>query len=59
MGVRSDRDLCEWIDEHGKGVTSWEASFLDSVLKRLDRGDPLSEKQRKVLDRIYEDRCAG
>lgn len=58
MSIREDKDLAEWIDDHGDGLTSWETEFLDKMLKRLDMGAPLSPGQRRKLQQIYVDRCA-
>lgn len=46
----------EYIDEHGENLTSWECDFLDSVLKTLRTGCPMTERQRVVFDRIEEER---
>lgn len=40
-------------------VTSWEADFLDSVLKQLKAGRPLSQKQIDVLNRMSDQYGVG
>lgn len=56
MSEASDMALVRTIDEEGVGLTGWEIEFIDSLLKNPDR--PLTERQREVLDRIYEERCS-
>jgi hypothetical protein len=42
--------------EDGKGITSWEDSFLTSLETQLEKGKELSEKQIDILERIYSDK---
>lgn len=56
MEIDSDKDLVEWIDEHGKGLTPFEVEFIEDMMKRVDTL-PLSSGQRRLLEKIYEERC--
>jgi hypothetical protein len=46
------------IREHGpdRGLTTWEADFVDSVAEQLEALGRLSERQIETLDRIYAER---
>ena len=35
-------------------LTEWEAGFIDSLSKQLDRGRSLTEKQDETLNRIWD-----
>lgn len=48
-------DLVE-LDEHGEGLTTWEADFVESLMQQLRAGKTLTEKQRARLDQITEER---
>ena len=51
--VRRQLDQAEALDRmEDVDVTSWEAEFLDSVLKQLRAGRALSQKQIDVLNRM-------
>jgi hypothetical protein len=41
------------LDMMERSVSSWEASFLESVLKRIDRSQDLSTEQAKSLLRMF------
>lgn len=48
-------EMAEALDSMERNVSSWEADFLESVLKRLkDDGRTLSEKQATKLKELYE-----
>ena len=40
-------------------LTEWEASFIDSLSKQLDRGRSLTEKQDETLNRIWDKATEG
>jgi len=40
-----------------KVCTQWECDFMESIAKQVERGRVLSEKQKKIVDRIYEKVC--
>lgn len=42
------------LDEMEEDVTSWEADFLDSILKALHHGRTLSPKQAERLEEMHE-----
>lgn len=46
------------IREHGadRGLTKWEADFVDSVATQLDARGALTERQVEILDKIYAER---
>ena len=51
--IRRQLDQAEALDRmEDVDVTSWEAEFLDSVLKQLRAGRALSQKQIDVLNRM-------
>lgn len=50
--VRKQLSLVREIDRMEVDVTSWEASFLDSVIKQLEQGKPLSQKQLDVIHQM-------
>jgi len=35
------------------GLTEWEQGFIESIEKRVNRGQDLSDKQEAVLEKIY------
>jgi hypothetical protein len=49
-----DQALIDNIDEADADLDSREADFIDSCLKRLERGQALSDKQRKWAKDIAE-----
>lgn len=56
--MTDDEKLIKRIDDHGKGLTDWEVEFVDSCLRTLERGEPLTTKQRAVAQRIDEQRVS-
>ena len=38
--------------DHPGGVSPWQADFLNSLVRQLHQGLPLTDKQAAVLDRI-------
>lgn len=50
--LAADRRLLTKIDEHAQGLTTWEVGFVESCLKQLDRGDPLTVNQRPIAERL-------
>ncbi len=50
-------DLADAIDRDCEGLTTWECDFLESLFRARAAGiTRLSEKQRKILTRIHEQR---
>lgn len=48
-------EMARALDGMEQDVTSWEADFLDSVLRQLQiRGVPLTTKQADILEEMYE-----
>lgn len=54
--LKADKRLAIRVDEHAEGLTDWETDFLESVLKQLEEGRTLTDKQRSVLERIDEEK---
>lgn len=55
------RDVESWnraqeLDCNGVDLTRWECDFLESLLQQLLQGRTLTEKQRKKLELIIEER---
>ncbi len=50
--IESQLAQAKALDEMEVDVTSFEASFLDSVLKQLRAGRALSQKQIDLLNRM-------
>jgi hypothetical protein len=56
--------MATWIDEcmqlvedcenRESRLTEWEQNFVDSIRNRLEQEKPITEKQAKTLDRIWE-----
>jgi hypothetical protein len=50
------KDVADWIreiNENGKGLTDWEANFMESVTDQFERTGEVSPKQREHIERIY------
>lgn len=43
------------IQDEGRGLTTWEEEFVESVAEQLERRD-LSDKQVETLERIYAEK---
>lgn len=41
------------------GLSDWEQAFIESLSDQLDRGATLTDKQRRKLADIYEERVLG
>jgi len=51
--------LDTWIEEiqaHGRGLTKWEAEFVDSIAGQLQERGSLSGRQIEILERIYAEK---
>lgn len=46
-------EMAQALDSMERDVTSWEADFIESVLKRLKAGRPLSPKQAESLEGMH------
>lgn len=53
---RADSNLVKRIDDHAKGLTEWEANFVNSCLEWLDAHKCLTPKMRQVAERIDEEK---
>jgi hypothetical protein len=52
--------MAEALDGMGEDVNSWEAEFLDTILKQLREGKHgLSQKQIDVLNRMCDQYGVG
>ena len=48
----------DWIDRCKDSILSaWEMDFIDSIENQIQCGRTLSEKQIKILERIYVDKA--
>ena len=52
--IKKQLEMVKELDGMERDVTEWEASFLDSVLKQLEKKVPLSQKQIDVVRRMSE-----
>jgi hypothetical protein len=52
--LKQQLELLKELDEMENDVTEWESSFLDSVLKQLEKKIPLSQKQIEIVRRMSE-----
>ena len=49
----------DWIDlvnSEGRGLTSWELGFMESITDQHERTGSLSERQTEILERIYAEK---
>lgn len=46
--------LVEDCEKRESRLNEWEAGFIDSIRYRLERKQPLTQKQTETLDRIWE-----
>ena len=44
------------LDERGEGLTQWEIDFVEDLHGYLRRGLMLTEKQRRMLSQLIDDR---
>lgn len=58
MTLSSDRNLVTRLDEHAKGLTPWETDFVASLVERVVEGHELTDKQRKVAERIDDEKVS-
>lgn len=54
-----DHELLEELDDEGRGLTTWEADFVESLWQRLEVADELTERQREKLEEIADERLDG
>lgn len=52
--VQSHLEIVRDLDRMEVDVTPWEASFLDNVLKQLEKKTPLSQGQIDIVRRMAE-----
>ncbi len=50
------RHMLQELESLGHNLTAWEQRFLESVMDQFDRTGSLSDKQKSVLERIYNER---
>lgn len=52
--------LISWKDavlnEASDELNDWENSFIESISLKLDRRNPLTERQEEILERIYAEK---
>jgi uncharacterized protein YgfB (UPF0149 family) len=49
----SDREHWAWANG-SRGINSWQQDFLMGTGAQLRHGEPLSERQREILDQITD-----
>jgi hypothetical protein len=47
--------LVEHIDSFGHGLSEWEVNFIADMMDNPP--DVYSEKQKAIIERIYEQKC--
>ena len=55
--AESNEDLQQLVDDcvaRERKLSSWDHDFLDSIQKRLDLNQPLTEKQVAALNAIWD-----
>ena len=53
---RADSNLVKRLDSFGRGLTGWEVDFVESLVHWIDAGKCLTEDQRKVAERIDDEK---
>lgn len=51
----SVKDMIDFLEHMDHDVSSWEAEFLDSIMKQRRAGQSLSPNQRAKLEEIWEE----
>lgn len=54
--LASDRSLVEHIDNYAENLTEWEIEFVESLVRRVQAGNLLTDKQREIALRISEEK---
>jgi hypothetical protein len=49
-----DEQLVADCEARESRLTDWQRSFIDSIRKRIDDGKGLTERQREVLNDIWD-----
>jgi len=52
----TDDELTQRLADVDSGLSSWETEFVDSVRKQVKAGRSLSKKQRKIAERIANEK---
>lgn len=52
--MNENLQMVEDCEDRQSRMTDWEVVFMASVWEALDDGHPLSEKQKEILDKIWE-----
>lgn len=53
--------LLHWVSELDKvwhTLNDWETHFVGGLSFKIARGEPISQKQQEVLERIYADKTS-
>lgn len=51
--------VIHWLDviaQEGRGLTTWEEEFIESVNEQYVRTGRFSDKQTEIIERIYADK---
>ena len=57
MGKEEDellKHMIETINGEGEDLSDWEISFMESITDQWDRKGYLSDKQKEIVERIYQ-----
>lgn len=49
--------MLDKVDRDGVGLTDWEIEFVESLCRQRERKQPMTEKQKAALERIFDNRC--
>ena len=49
-------DWIESVNSEGRGLTTWELSFMESITDQFERSGSLSDRQEEILERIYAEK---
>lgn len=49
-------DWIEKIQEEGRGLSDWEAWFIESIADQLTERGTISDRQEEILERIYAEK---
>lgn len=47
-------ELCDLQDDE---LNEWEAKFVNDVTLKLEREEPITDRQREVLEKLWKREC--
>lgn len=54
MSAEENLQLIEDCEARESRLNDWERGFLDSIRRRIEAGDSLTEKQTDILNKTWE-----